>query len=221
MDNNTCHLIKDLLPLYVDDAVSQESMESIRAHLVHCESCHREYDILKKELAIPTSPRSQEAERWVLKRFKRMWQYQKVTLCCFSVLLTLALVGFGLLALFHYVGESAIFKPRMDATLWNFDTGEQWQTVTFDNGEKCIIFDNPFYQKELVLGVDSSADLEFRILDSNGEVVLEPQILTAGRAVDLHFLADDTPYILEIRVGPEARGKSATVEGHYFALVCR
>lgn len=221
MDNNTCHLIKDLLPLYVDDAVSHESAESIHSHLGHCESCRREYEILKKELAIPTSPRAKESDGRALKAFNRMWRFKKLAVSLISIVLTLVLVSFGVLALFHYVGESELFKPKMTATLWNIDTGDQWQTVTFENGEKYMIFDNPFYQKELVLGVDSSANLEFQVLNSNGDVVLEPQTLTAGTAVDVSTLVNDVAYILEIRVAQEARGKSATVEGHYFKLVCR
>lgn len=221
MDSNTCHLIKDLLPLYVDDAVSRESVQSIRAHLAHCEGCRREYEILKKELAIPTSQKVKEEDGMVLKQFKRTWQLQKINLFFISVALTLALVGFGVLTLFHYVGESALFNPKMTATLWNIDTGDQWQMVTFENDEKYIIFDNPFYQKELVLGVDSSANLEFQILNGNGDVVMEPQTLTVGTAVDISALEDDVAYILEIRVAQEARGKSETVEGHYFKLVCR
>lgn len=221
MDNNTCHLIKDLLPLYVDEAVSRESAESIRAHLTCCESCCREYDILKKELAIPATPQTREADGMVLKQFKRMWQIQKINLFFITVALTLALVGFGLFALIHYVGESKLFNPKMTATLWNIDTGDQWQTVTFEDDEKYLIFSNPLYQKELVLGVDSSANLEFRVLNRNGDIVLEPQTLTVGTAVDLSALQEDVAYILEIRVDEEARGKSPTVEGHYFMLVCR
>lgn len=43
-----CNVIKDLLPLYVDDCCSEESGKLVATHLEGCESCRRAYGQMKK-----------------------------------------------------------------------------------------------------------------------------------------------------------------------------
>ena len=52
MSKINCSLIKDLLPLYIDDLCSKESTEIIKNHLEVCEECNKEYIQLKKEPAL-------------------------------------------------------------------------------------------------------------------------------------------------------------------------
>jgi len=52
MSKINCSLIKDLLPLYIDDLCSKESTEIITNHLEVCEECNKEYAQLKKEPAL-------------------------------------------------------------------------------------------------------------------------------------------------------------------------
>ena len=49
MSKINCSLIKDLLPLYIDELCSNESTEIIKNHLEVCEECNKEYSQLKKE----------------------------------------------------------------------------------------------------------------------------------------------------------------------------
>ena len=42
-----CGIIKDLLPLYIDDACNEESRQAVEEHLAECESCRIDYDIMK------------------------------------------------------------------------------------------------------------------------------------------------------------------------------
>lgn len=49
MSKINCSLIKDLLPIYIDDLCSKESTEIIKNHLEVCEACNKEYTQLKKE----------------------------------------------------------------------------------------------------------------------------------------------------------------------------
>ena len=49
MNKENCFLIKDLLPLYIDDICSKESTEIIKNHLEICPSCRKEYQQLTKQ----------------------------------------------------------------------------------------------------------------------------------------------------------------------------
>ncbi len=43
-----CNIIKDILPLYVDDVVSQETKSMIESHLTQCNNCTKELDKLRQ-----------------------------------------------------------------------------------------------------------------------------------------------------------------------------
>lgn len=57
----TCDIVSDLLPLYYDEVVSEETREAVSRHLATCEKCLREYHILKEEL--PETVNSGETEK--------------------------------------------------------------------------------------------------------------------------------------------------------------
>ena len=39
MENLSCKMIEDILPLYVDGVCSEESRAAVEEHLAQCESC--------------------------------------------------------------------------------------------------------------------------------------------------------------------------------------
>ena len=43
-----CNVIKDLLPLYVDECCSEESVRLVAEHLDVCESCRKMYDQMRE-----------------------------------------------------------------------------------------------------------------------------------------------------------------------------
>lgn len=45
--SNKCNLIKDILPLYVEDMVSTDTREFVDEHLKHCAECHAEYESMR------------------------------------------------------------------------------------------------------------------------------------------------------------------------------
>lgn len=51
--NISCDIIKDVLPLYADDMVSNATKEMVDEHLCGCEDCTRELEALKKPQRMP------------------------------------------------------------------------------------------------------------------------------------------------------------------------
>lgn len=45
-----CNVIKDLLPLYYDKVCSEETMALVQEHIENCETCHRELELIEKEV---------------------------------------------------------------------------------------------------------------------------------------------------------------------------
>jgi hypothetical protein len=97
MKEINCNIIKDILPLYVDGVVSDDTKEMLEEHLEHCEECKKEVDLMKQELYIPA-----EKEASFIKDFKRKWRNKKLIISVVSILLT-GLILFGAFSfVFHY-----------------------------------------------------------------------------------------------------------------------
>ena len=48
MKEISCNIIRDILPLYVDEAVCEETKELVEEHLFTCEDCRKEAEMMKK-----------------------------------------------------------------------------------------------------------------------------------------------------------------------------
>ena len=57
MSKISCHIIQDILPLYVDGIVSEDTKEMVEEHLRECESCRKEAEHMHCLLYTSPSPR--------------------------------------------------------------------------------------------------------------------------------------------------------------------
>ncbi len=67
MSKITCNTIKDILPLYVDEVVSDDTTIIVSEHLENCVECRKKYESMKKEITIPIENHTE------LKTFKKKW----------------------------------------------------------------------------------------------------------------------------------------------------
>lgn len=56
MTEITCDVVKDLIPLYVDGALSDDSKRLVEKHLLSCKTCNDYYDMMKKDVLHSTIP---------------------------------------------------------------------------------------------------------------------------------------------------------------------
>lgn len=84
--NITCNIIKDLLPLYAEDMVSEDSKALVDAHLCSCDSCTKELAALIKAPRVPI-----ETETTSLKRVEDTIRRRKI-FTAVTAMLTLAAV---------------------------------------------------------------------------------------------------------------------------------
>lgn len=72
MSKEICSLIKDLLPLYIDDVCSEDSVNIISNHLKNCSECNKEYERLANQPEIKVvNDNSTELIKGVGKMFKK------------------------------------------------------------------------------------------------------------------------------------------------------
>ena len=100
---NECMIVRDLLPLYVEDLVSDETRAFVEEHLAGCEDCQKALEQIR------TSPGvSAEAGAVPLKNIKKRLRQQKLKSVFLAVFLVMAVLiaVFGRLTLPQYVPYS-------------------------------------------------------------------------------------------------------------------
>lgn len=107
MKEISCNVIQDILPLYVDDVVSEETREMVEEHLRSCDSCREEADLLKKNIALPTDRDVKLLDARVLKNLKKRLLKSKVFIAAISVAMAAAVL-FGT---YCYLALTKLFIP--------------------------------------------------------------------------------------------------------------
>ena len=97
MKEINCNIIKDILPLYVDGVVSDDTKEMVEEHLEHCEECKKEVKLMKQEIYIPA-----EKEAHIIKGFKKRLRNKKIIISGLSIILTCLILLGTFSFIFHY-----------------------------------------------------------------------------------------------------------------------
>ena len=80
MKQISCNVIKDILPLYLDDVVSQDTREMVEEHLESCDACRKEACVLKSSIALPADRSTTFLDARILKNLKkRLFKRKAVT----------------------------------------------------------------------------------------------------------------------------------------------
>ena len=100
--NKDCSIVQDLLPLYAEDMLREETKEYVDGHLAQCEACRAELDALKAD--VKPAPVSAQP----LRDLKRQLRRKKLTavLLAVALALTLATAGFAYLTAPQYLPYS-------------------------------------------------------------------------------------------------------------------
>ena len=117
--DKTCSIVQDLLPLYEEDMLREETKEFVDGHLAQCAACRAELDALKAD--VKPAPVSAQP----LRDLKRQLRRKKLTavLLAVALALTLATAGFAYLTAPQYLPYDAadwsVYEPEasLDAVL--------------------------------------------------------------------------------------------------------
>lgn len=121
--DKTCSIVQDLLPLYEEDMLREETKEFVDGHLSQCAACRAELDALKAD--VKPAPVSAQP----LRDLKRQLRRRKLTavLLAVTLALTLATAGFAYLTAPQYLPYNAadwsVHEP--DASLDAVLNGEE------------------------------------------------------------------------------------------------
>lgn len=136
----SCDIVKDLLPLYVEDMISGSSAEAVREHLEACPACSRERETLEnaaKETVVDEAE-SQKAPLMLLKKRLRLERVLSVLCGC-------ALAACVLTAVFAY--QTAMRAVDYDDDLFEITETEEG-FVLADLDEEATNFTSQYYDKD-------------------------------------------------------------------------
>ena len=99
--NYPCGIIRDLLPLYIDDVCNEESKQAVQNHLSGCEKCRSYYEAMKSTDGFAEKKRNNSEESKIASSLKNVKnrinrKIRNIALCAAAAVLTV-IVGFNLL----------------------------------------------------------------------------------------------------------------------------
>jgi len=94
---NECSIIKDLLPLYVEDMVSGETRDFIEEHLSNCPECKAELDSLKEGTPLSSIEDNHTDKSGTAKPFKKIMKKmsRQFNTLSYSLIVFFVFLGFS------------------------------------------------------------------------------------------------------------------------------
>ncbi|MBR5792305.1 MAG: zf-HC2 domain-containing protein [Ruminiclostridium sp.] len=92
MSKLTCPIVRDLLPLYIDQVVSPETAQAVEDHLEGCPDCRGEYESLKADL--PVLAEEMDTSRQFGDMMKKVKKKETLRILLAVVLLAAAMSGY-------------------------------------------------------------------------------------------------------------------------------
>ncbi|MNH91189.1 hypothetical protein D3C73_437400 [compost metagenome] len=106
MSKIQCEIIKDLLPLYIDQVCSEESRQLVEEHLAGCNSCRHERENIQSDIPISKETVAHNrSEGNAIKDLSTFWNRSKVKAFIKGVILTalsFTIILLGYLGLFEW-----------------------------------------------------------------------------------------------------------------------
>lgn len=140
--NNMCNIIKDILPLYAESMVSEDTRAFVDEHMKDCESCKAEFEKIKSEVPVDGN-----VEILPLKTIKKEMHRKRIKIILLSVLipLSIAAVILGYLTSHQYFPYA---ENIVQITAYADCNGEEFLRVAFDKNVTDYSIEKTCYSDE-------------------------------------------------------------------------
>ncbi len=98
MSKENCEIVRDLLPIYIDNVCSDESRRLVSEHLESCVECKRLYENMNSEIE-PTVPKIELDSGQVFRAIKKKWYLKASIIALYFLPVIISLVSVGTLIL--------------------------------------------------------------------------------------------------------------------------
>jgi len=132
--NKECNVVRDLIPLYVENMISEDTKEFVDKHVAGCESCAQ----FLEELKAPDTMYSQNYEEQAVPIKKVKKKLRNIILAIVAVAVIIA-VGIGFV-----FGSYEVSYSQPDSVL------EEWEYDYFSEEERKALDHNPSSEEETI-----------------------------------------------------------------------
>lgn len=133
---NECNIVRDILPLYIENIASADTASFVEDHLRKCPECHAEYVNMKKPIEIPAIKDVPKNDISPLKNMKKLLLIQKIqTIVFIAILLAVILIAA------YAVLDAPIYLPYTEDLLSISENLDGSITVLFSENvtdSKCL-----------------------------------------------------------------------------------
>ena len=119
---NECSIVRDLLPLYTENMVSDDTAAFVAEHLKSCEACRKEYEQSKEP-----KPIKKGKEAAPLQKLSRKLKMKRIQTIALTAVFVIAL----LVSAFAVLG-APIYQPYSEGIVTIEKLGDKGLTLTFD-----------------------------------------------------------------------------------------
>ena len=181
-----CDVIRDLLPSYADGICSPASQTLVQEHLAQCPACQKALEQMRQPRRVPATPRAKNPLRLLRRR--------QIIALLLAIVLTAAVVVTAYQVVLNVDAVHSLFFPIQWGRVEN---ATDWTPVQFETGE-FLVLDSPFYDKAVTNDANSACAAQIRVLDADGNLVVETPAIATGTSAQLSMLERDTPYRVEV-----------------------
>ena len=146
MKEITCNIIKDILPLYIDDIVSNDTKELVKEHIKKCKECRKELENLSNKDYFKEMENENMEEIKTFKKIKST--IKKKIIVCSTLSIVVVLIILCILGYIFGLGQRAMFDDIKISTeiQTTTDGSEEWVIHLTETSGKALRVDNePVY----------------------------------------------------------------------------
>lgn len=188
MKKINCNIIRDVLPLYADGVVSDETKEMIDNHIKTCAACRAELTAMKKDFTIPDSEKVQMAQANSLKKIKKKQKIRVIS----AVIVTALLMVILWMIVTNVGSVNQRFYENSSYMVTMVDNDSGWiEAADFSSNAL-------FFKGKIANHANSAGSVHLRIRNTAGNVIIDECIIKAGTAIDADLKRSEE-YIIEIK----------------------
>lgn len=133
-----CEVVRDLIPLVIDDVASKESRNLVGEHLETCEACRAYRDGMAAQLEKPAPVEDDTSFIRFCRRLQKNFRWRRLALWVLIAALAVGAAVFGVRTVYDniYVNYKMIPLENVDARLCRLDDGQIMVEFTMLNGQK-------------------------------------------------------------------------------------
>ena len=172
MSEINCNVIQDILPLYVDDVVCQDTRSVVENHLESCENCRREIAAMRSRVVLPVDTDQTDS----ITKVKRRWGKKQAIKGAALVLAVVAVLVGAFLFAYGY-GVPVRFEDASIRTGFQCNPHSPDET-DFPTEDQTWIYDLALKKG----GVRISSELE-HVVDVNGDPIYNGIVIHVRRSL--------------------------------------